>query len=98
MRKEKDSLHPAVKEAIHFLKVTLFELTQSTWAKLTELAAEDIAEITLRRARAELELTKTFAAHGQCLWSLPRRLYSEMVGQLYLRQGDRQMEKRPDKG
>jgi hypothetical protein len=30
-------------------------------------------------------LTKTFAAHGQCLWSLPRRLYSEMVGQLYLR-------------
>jgi hypothetical protein len=51
------TIPPAVTAAMEFLKWTLWERFRCTWPQLVELAAkEEIAEITLRRARDELKL------------------------------------------
>jgi hypothetical protein len=64
---------------MYFLKTTLFGPSTYTWAELTELAAkENIAEITLRRARQELELIKTPRGQRGYIWSLPQKILDEM--------------------
>jgi hypothetical protein len=53
------TIPPAVTAAMEFLKWTLWERFRCTWPQLVELAAkEEIAEITVRRARDELKLVK----------------------------------------
>ncbi len=74
-----DDLHPAIQAAVYFLKMTLFELGKCSWAQLSELAAdEDIAEITLRRARRLVPLIRKPNGPRQWLWSLPRTVMSQL--------------------
>ncbi len=73
------SQSPAIESAKYFLKTTLFEPRPYTWPELAELAAkEDIAEITLRRARRELKLIKTPRGQRCFVWSLPSQILDEM--------------------
>ncbi len=76
---EEKKLPAAVVSAMYFLKTTLFGPRTYTWAELTELAAkENIAEITLRRARQVLELIKTPSGQRGYVWSLPPKILDEM--------------------
>jgi hypothetical protein len=78
-------LPTAVESAMYFLKTTLFEPHPYTWPELTERAAtENIAEITLRRARQELKLIKTPRGPNCFVWSLPPEIMDEMHQQARL--------------
>jgi hypothetical protein len=72
-------LHPAVLNAMEFLKRALYDQLNCGWRELSEMAdKEGIAEITLRRARGELKLLKKQEGR-QFLWELPDDLWREMA-------------------
>jgi hypothetical protein len=51
-----------------------------SWPQLVELAAkEEIAEITLRRARDELKLVKKHLGDHQYCWQLSKDVLSELA-------------------
>jgi len=74
------TIPPAVTAATEFLKWTLWERFRCTWPQLVELAAkEEIAEITLPRARDELKSVKRHIGDHQYNWELSTEIAAELA-------------------
>jgi hypothetical protein len=78
-RANSKELHPALRSAVYFLKMTLFEHFELTWAQLTALAAaENISEGTLRRAREIVPLLKIVKGKNHVVWSLTQDMTNDL--------------------
>jgi hypothetical protein len=74
------TIPPAATAAMEFLKWTLWERFRCTWPQLVELAAkEEIAEITLPRARDELKSVKRHIGDHQYNWELSTEIAAELA-------------------